>query len=321
MPPSSAILDTAFKTAYKATPHGETRLERAKRRALLKVIRSGSVVTRHLRLALRAVEHPELTEFDIALIDRSFGAGQRERAHRRLVHAMERIRGISVEEQRAIRQARETDEYAVSVRRFYGRLASFTREVDPDLRLLAEIAKFRRQRPRLDPLVPTVVVAGFPNVGKSSLVAKLSSANPRVASYPFTTVALEVGHADVGFDRWQVLDTPGVLNRGRAMNAPEIEADAAVSRAATIVLFVIDPSGSCGFPVEDQERLLARWQRELPNARILVVETKADLAVRAGARLTVSATTGEGLEALREEIERMLREIPDRPSREPAIRE
>src|SRR5208337_95264 len=66
-----------------------------------------------------------------------------------------------------------------------------------------------------------------------------------------TTIGVEVGHADLGFDRLQVLDTPGVLNRSRRANPAEDEAEAAVSHAATAVLFVLDPSGTCGFTLED----------------------------------------------------------------------
>jgi nucleolar GTP-binding protein len=305
-PPSSAILDTAFRAAYRATPHGTSPLDRARRRALLKIVRSSAVVGRHLRLAQRAAMEPELTDFDRALIDRRFGRGQFERSEARVRRAVERIRGLSAEAQRDLRRASDRTAFAEGVRRFYGRLASFVREVDPDLLLLGSVARFRRDRPRIDPGHPVVTVAGFPNVGKSSLVARLSSARPKVAAYPFTTVALEVGHADLGFDRLQVLDTPGLLGRPSAENPAEAEAETAVTRAANVVLFVLDPSGTCGYSLEEQERLLERWRRALPNVPILEVETKADLAHGTGERLAVSASTGEGLDELRQRIAKLL---------------
>ena len=301
-PPSSAILDTAFRTAYRATPHGETPLDRSRRRALLKIVRSSAVVIRHLRLAGSAAVKPELSPFDRAMIDRRFGPGRLERAERRLRRAQERIRGASAEEQRALRRASDRDAFALSVRRFYGRLASFVREVDPDLSELGEIARFRRNRPRLDINEPVLAVAGFPNVGKSSLVARLTPAHPKVAPYPFTTVSLEVGHADLGFDRLQVLDTPGVLNRPGSSNPSEAEAETAVSRAATVVLFVLDPSETCGYSFEEQLNLLGRWRAELPNVRILEVETKSDLAPGRSGRLAVSAATGAGIAELQQAI-------------------
>ncbi|HEV2519019.1 MAG TPA: GTPase [Thermoplasmata archaeon] len=308
-PPSSAILDTAFHTAYRATPHGDTPLDRSRRRALLKIVRSSAVVIRHLRLAITLANRPELTEFDRSLLDRRFGRGNFDRSSRRVLRAVERIRGLAAEEQRLLRRASDREAFATAVRRFYGRLASFTREVDPDLAVLGEAARYRRSRPRIDPQNPVLTVAGFPNVGKSSLVARLSPARPKVAAYPFTTVALEVGHADVGFDRLQVVDTPGVLNRTRRGNPSEAEAELAVARAATVVLFVVDPSESCGYSLAEQEALLARWRTELPNLRIIEVETKADLAKRDVGRLAVSATTGEGIEALERAIHEAIGQV------------
>jgi nucleolar GTP-binding protein len=328
LPPSSAILDTAFHTAYKATPHGETPLDRSRRRALLKIVRSSAVVVRHLRLSVTTTNKPELTDFDRAMIDRRFGRGNFDRAARRIQRAIERIRGLTAEEQRALRKASDRDAFAISVRRFYGRLASHVREVDPDLVLLAEVARFRRSRPRVDPEEPVLAIAGFPNVGKSSLVARLSPARPKIAPYPFTTVALEIGHADLGFDRLQVVDTPGVLNRPRAGNPAEGEAETAVAHAATVVLFVLDPSESCGFSMEEQERLLARWRSEFPKLTILEVETKSDIRKRPGGRLAVSSTTGEGIEELQARIaeairrarpQRALPPIVEQPNLEPGF--
>jgi nucleolar GTP-binding protein len=309
LPPSSAILDTAFRKAYRATPHGDSALDRARRRALLKIVRSSAVIVRHLNLARKPFIVPPLGRFEWQLVDRKFGSGAIDRSLRRTDRAIARVRGLTAEMQRALRKASNREEFAVTVRTFYGRVASFVREIDPDLAHLAEAASYLRSRPRLDPEEPVVVVAGFPNVGKSSLVERLSSAHPKVAPYPFTTVGLEVGHADLGFDRLQVLDTPGVLNRKRSENPAEAEAEAAVGGAATAVLFVLDPSGSCGFPIEDQERLLARWKEEFPGLPIIEVETKSDLLDRPNPRLKVSATTGAGIDELRAEIGRVLRAV------------
>ena len=306
-PISSTILDAAFRRAHRATPHGDTRLDRSRRRAQLKIIRSGAVTLRHLRLAAKPFQSAAITELDRLLVARAFGERVLDRSLARLRHAETRIRGVSTEEQRRLRQLDRTEDFADSVRRFYGRLASFVREVEPDLVRLREIAGYLKDRPRLREDEPTVVVAGFPNVGKSSLVARLSSARPKVAAHPFTTLALQVGHADLGFDRMQVLDTPGVLGRARKANPAEIEAQTAVERAATVVVFVLDPTEQCGYPITDQEALLERWRTEFPSLPFLVVQTKADLRrlVVAG-RLSVSAVSGEGLDELRAQIQRAL---------------
>ena len=242
--PSSAILDTAFRRAYRATPHGQSRLDRSRRRAQLKIIRSAATVVRQLHAFEKPFLKPPITAFSRTLLDRSFGAGKFDRVLVRLRRAQERIRGLTRDAERELRKQSTTTEFAESVRVFYGRLASFVREVDVDIELARKFDEFLKDRPRLDPGVPTLVVAGFPNVGKSSLVARLSTARPKVADYPFTTLAIAVGHTDLGFDRLQVMDTPGMLGRARKANPAETEAETAVEGAASIVLFVIDPTGT-----------------------------------------------------------------------------
>ena len=293
-----AILDAAFHRASLATPHGETKAARDRLRAKLKVVRSAATIVRHLRIEARRFAKPGLTEFEEALVAGAFGDGVLDRSLVRVRRAEERIRGLARDAERATASASGSEELGDQIRAYYGRLSSFVREVDADIERLREVTRYLRDRPQLDPTAPTLVVAGFPNVGKSSLVARLSSARPKIADYPFTTLSIAVGHADLGFDRLQVLDTPGVLGRPHRANPAEAEATTAVGGVATVVLFVIDPTGSSGYTLEEQEALLERWREEYPGVPIVAVETKADLGGRPSDRSRVSSTTGEGLDAL-----------------------
>ena len=69
--------------------------------------------------------------------------------------------------------------------------------------------------PTIDPTQRTMLLAGFPNVGKSSLINLLTRANVEVQPYAFTTKRLYVGHMDYKYLNWQVIDTPGILGPGR----------------------------------------------------------------------------------------------------------
>lgn len=320
-PPSVAILDIAFHRASLATPRGESKAARDRLRAELKIVRSSATVVRHLRLETRRFLRSPPTAFETTLLTQAFGSGRLERALTRVRRAEERIRGVAREAERATKSASGSEELGDQIRAFYGRLSSFVREIDPDLESLREMGRFLDERPHLNPTSPTLVVAGFPNVGKSSLVARLSSAHPKVAAYPFTTLSIAVGHADLGFDRLQVLDTPGVLGRTGRSNPAESEARAAVGGVATVVLFVIDPTEKCGYPIEEQERLLTRWREEFPHLPILAVETKCDLVRRPTDRLQVSAVTGEGLATLESQVRALVRPRGELPPIQEAVTE
>ena len=320
-PPSVAILDAAFHRASLATPHGDTKAARDRLRAKLKIVRSAATIVRHLRLESRRFGKPGLTDFEEALVAGAFGDGVLDRALVRVRRAEERIRGLARDAERANARASGSEELGDQIRAFYGRISSFVREVDGDIEKLRAITRFLRERPRLDPSAPTLVVAGFPNVGKSSLVAKLSTARPKIADYPFTTLSIAVGHADLGFDRLQVLDTPGVLGRANRANPAEEEATTAVERAATVVLFVIDPTGASGYSLEEQEALLARWHEEYPNVPIVDVETKSDLHERGTDRLRVSSVTGNGVDELWERLRGLMQPRGELPPMQNAVEE
>ena len=66
--------------------------------------------------------------------------------------------------------------------------------------------------PSIDPNTRTILITGFPNVGKSSFINKITRADVEVQPYAFTTKSLFVGHTDHKYLRWQVIDTPGILD-------------------------------------------------------------------------------------------------------------
>ena len=66
--------------------------------------------------------------------------------------------------------------------------------------------------PSIDPSTRTLLITGSPNAGKSSFVNAVTHANVEVQPYAFTTKSLFVGHTDYAYVRWQVIDTPGILD-------------------------------------------------------------------------------------------------------------
>ena len=92
-----------------------------------------------------------------------------------------------------------------------GRMASATKKLGKTLEYLEKIRMQMTRLPSIDPAARTLLVYGFPNVGKSSFVNKVSRAEVEVQPYAFTTKSLYVGHFDYKYLQWQVIDTPGFL--------------------------------------------------------------------------------------------------------------
>lgn len=69
------------------------------------------------------------------------------------------------------------------------------------------------QASSIDPNTRTMLICGYPNVGKISFVNKITNADMDVQPYAFTTKSLFVGHMDYKYLKYQVIDTPGILDR------------------------------------------------------------------------------------------------------------
>lgn len=179
---------------------------------------------------------------------------------------------------------------------FYGRLGSYVRQISKDLLFLQDAKNKFRMLPAIDPGVPTAVVAGFPNVGKSSLVKYISTAAPEVAPYPFTTKGITIGHIEDDWRKFQIIDTPGLLDRDfEDRNDIEKQAVLALRFLSDIMVFVLDPSETCGYSMEKQTRLLGNIRSNFRDVPIITVESKTDVMRTDGEAMRISTVTGEGM--------------------------
>lgn len=137
-----------------------------------------------------------------------------------------------------------------------GRILSLFKRCSRGLQTLRNLTVFMQKLPSINPEEPIVIVAGPPNVGKSTYVRSVSKAKPEVASYPFTTKQVSVGHRDYGTLRVQIIDTPGLLDRPvEEMNPIERRAVAALSELNGVILFLVDPTREAYMSLERQLRL------------------------------------------------------------------
>lgn len=189
------------------------------------------------------------------------------------------IQDISDKHVQAIKLSEDHRQMKKSRSAAKGRISSILRATAENFDFIIEAKKKLSGLPGIAPNIPSIVCAGFPNVGKSTLVRSVSTAEPEVAYYPFTTRRVIIGHLRVGNQSVQIVDTPGILDRPMAeRNDIELQAITALKYLANVIIFMIDPSEACGWTFEQQVTLLSEVQKMFPLNPILIALNKIDIA-------------------------------------------
>jgi nucleolar GTP-binding protein len=312
------LLDKAFGRAAKATAKGPDRLTRARNLAVARVRIAGEAIESTLRGIVKGFPSLDrLPPFYRELVDLLVGGGALKKHLGAIDWAADRAGVLTRDYRRRIGRA-EAQAIGGLRQEAYGRLSSVVDQVASDLDALADARRALRRIPEIDPALPTIVVAGYPNVGKSSFVRAVSSGRPKIAEYPFTTKRVSLGHVERAGHRLQVLDTPGLLDRPmKDRNAMERQAIAALTHVANGVLFLLDPSETCGYPLDAQRRLLDEVRSLFPRIPIEVVMNKSDLGGPADEVPRVSALTGKGVVRA---LDRLIDQVTNRgPAAEPRL--
>jgi len=100
----------------------------------------------------------------------------------------------------------------------------------------------------------------------------------KVQPYPFTTQSLYVGHTDYNYVRWQVIDSPGILDHPlEERNTIEMQSITALAHLKACILYFIDISESCGYTIDQQISLYNNIKPLFVNKPVLFVFSKIDL--------------------------------------------
>ncbi|KAG7672340.1 hypothetical protein Ndes2437B_g02294 [Nannochloris sp. 'desiccata'] len=159
-----------------------------------------------------------------------------------------------------------------------GRMCTLMKRQAPSLAYLEQVRQHLSRLPSIDPNTRTLLVCGYPNVGKSSFMNKVTRADVEVQPYAFTTKSLYVGHTDYKYLRWQVIDTPGILDRPlEERNTIEMQSVTALAHLRAAVLYVVDVSEECGYSLKQQATLFHSIKPLFANKPVLIVCNKTDV--------------------------------------------
>ena len=168
----------------------------------------------------------------------------------------------------------------------FGRVSSIINKQNSNLEYLNEIRGRLREIPSIDYTIPCVVVAGYPNVGKSSIVKNISTNKKiEIKEYPFTTKKLNMGHLEIQrrFDKIkiQIMDCPGILALRAKRNYIERQAILALRLISDLILYIFDPTPACGYNIDSQIELYKEVKQNFAKdgkIEIVIVFNKKDLA-------------------------------------------
>src|SRR5204862_5762655 len=128
-------------------------------------------------------------------------------------------------------------------------------------------------------LIADIGLVGLPNAGKSTLLAALTAARPKVADYPFTTLTPNLGVAGSGDDRWFMADVPGLVegaHRGKGLGVTFLRH---VSRCL-VLAYVVDAAGDgarVGADLATVRQEVTAYDPELAARRPVVAGARSDL--------------------------------------------
>ncbi len=177
-------------------------------------------------------------------------------------------------------------------------------------------------------LLADVGLIGFPNVGKSTFLSRVTKATPKIADYHFTTLEPNLGVVESQYgDSFVIADIPGIIEGASQGTGLGLQFLRHIERTR-LLLHVIDVSGSEGRnPVEDFKIIneeLKKYSEKLAKRKQIIVANKIDsmqdevlyqelekLAKKQGLEIyKISAVTGEGLTQLLQRVSTLLKELP-----------
>ena len=299
VPRPQELIDKAFSKASKIEePYYPTMELRVRKEIQDRISVIESVAVFNLdRLVKTFPSSDRLHPFYRSLLDMMFDLDRYKISLSKMDKTSRKITDLSTQKIRQLKVITDVREMNARMREYYGRVASLIGDLSDDLNFLSQCRDYMRKVPQIED-TKTFIIAGMPNVGKSSFLSKVTNASPKVAPYPFTTQSIFIGNLNHMGNRIQLIDTPGILDRPMdKRNKMETNAILALRHIESTVLFFMDLSRDALYTKEEQDDLFNEIRSTI-NSRITRVQTKIDISEKKEEKYAISTETGEGIEDL-----------------------
>ena len=270
-------LDVAIKRAKKHVSNLTIKIKDEDKKAIIKEKERTKVIKESLMKSLSSIinSYPGidgLPEFYHELCKNTMNVDEVKKSLSTISWAVKKI--DELERNFAKRTKGKNKAEIINARKaFLGRTSSIIKRLNKKLDLLENTRRAMLTFPDVKDDLYTVCIAGFPNVGKSTLLTKITTSKPKIGSYAFTTTTLNTGYFKHRFEKIQVVDVPGTLNRFEKMNNVEKQAHLAIRYLANLVIYIYDLTEP--YTIQEQQSLLQETKKL--GKDILIYFSKEDL--------------------------------------------
>jgi len=316
-PRSEELVDKAFSRAARA---GRAKRGHEAQESMLRT--AGNVLSDNLENVV--VSWPDfgfdVDPFYYELADAIVDVDRLRQALSQVMWASRQIEDLRDEYTSKIRNS-DVDTARKHRKQAFARMADVMDQIEDDLRYIGDSRDQLKVLPDVRPDEPAIVIAGYPNVGKSSFVNRVTRASNEIAEYPFTTKGVQIGHFERDHIRYQIVDTPGLLDRpADERNDIERQAVSALEHLADVVVFVLDPSGDCGYPLgvqlELREEVRELFGEAVPFLTVANKHDRYDAVKAESVDATMSVTEDENVESVLDMAVEAAAFEPDLPTRD-----